>query len=200
MLKATSGIYLILNKINNKKYIGSSTNIQNRFKKHIKEIKGGYHRNLHLQNAVNKYGLDNFDFIILEKCPINELLKKEQFYIDNHNWNDLYNITKIANSGGGDVTGKEVLLINLKGKIIKKFNSGLALANYFGRKSINYRYINTSAISKKQYRVVTPEFYSKHKKIILDWKPYSVEPDSIKKNKRQIKNKLKQINELHNII
>lgn len=35
---------------------------------HKSQLDGGYHCNQHLQNAWNKYGSDNFEFIILHDC------------------------------------------------------------------------------------------------------------------------------------
>ena len=62
-----SGIYKIENKINKKKYIGSSIDILHRWENnHKKELNGNYHHNLHLQNAWRKYGAENFFFTILE--------------------------------------------------------------------------------------------------------------------------------------
>lgn len=61
------GIYKILNKINNKFYIGSSINIRKRIKEHERCLKFGIHSNKHLQSAWDKYGSNNFEFIIIEK-------------------------------------------------------------------------------------------------------------------------------------
>lgn len=61
------GIYKILNKINNKFYIGSSINIRKRIKEHERCLKLGIHDNKHLQSAWDKYGSNNFEFIIIER-------------------------------------------------------------------------------------------------------------------------------------
>lgn len=66
----TIGIYCIRNKINDKKYIGKSINIEHRFSAHravlVKTERDKKKTNRHLYNAVQKYGLDNFEFMILE--------------------------------------------------------------------------------------------------------------------------------------
>ena len=49
-------------KINNKVYIGQSIDIERRWDQH-KYGKG----NIILRNAIQKYGLDNFEFLILEE-------------------------------------------------------------------------------------------------------------------------------------
>jgi len=85
------GIYQILNIVNNKSYIGSSINCVNRLKIHKSLLKHKKHNNHYLQNSYNKYKIDNFIFKILEICNENELLAKEQYYVD---LLGAYNITK----------------------------------------------------------------------------------------------------------
>lgn len=75
------GIYCIKNLINDKIYIGQSTNIKKRWKVHTKELNCNTHCNSYLQKAWNKYGSDNFKFYVLEKCDKKELNEKEIYYI-----------------------------------------------------------------------------------------------------------------------
>ena len=91
-----SGVYKITNKINNKIYVGSSVNIKARWDDHIKMLTNSRHHNKHLQSSFNKHKLENFDFIILEICNKEELIIKEQFYIDT--LKPEYNILKTAGS------------------------------------------------------------------------------------------------------
>ena len=79
-----SGIYIFINKENNMFYIGSSYNIEMRWKDHLNKLYGNRHENSKLQNAWNKYGDKAFEFKILEAVePIKELLeKREQYYLD----------------------------------------------------------------------------------------------------------------------
>ncbi len=85
LLKNIVGIYCITNKIDGKVYIGQSTNITERFRHHKSELKYNRHKNSHLQNSWNKYGLENFEFSILEKCNIDDLDRLERFYINKYN-------------------------------------------------------------------------------------------------------------------
>jgi group I intron endonuclease len=78
----TSGVYAIVNKTNGKRYIGSSIDIPARWRSHAHKLRRGKHHSLHLQSAWNKYGSDNFDFVILEECGSEEILAREQFYLD----------------------------------------------------------------------------------------------------------------------
>ena len=76
------GIYMITNKVSNKKYIGSSRNIEQRKRTHLHKLRHGKHENAHLQNAFNKYGEENFEFSILEECLKENLAQKEKKNIE----------------------------------------------------------------------------------------------------------------------
>lgn len=52
-----SGIYAIVNSLNNKKYIGSTGTLRKRFRQHYTALSSNQHANCHLQNAVNQYDL-----------------------------------------------------------------------------------------------------------------------------------------------
>lgn len=84
------GIYYIKCLINKKVYIGSSTNIHIRFSKHLSLLKHNKHSNQYLQNSFNKYKIKNFIFGIITICNKEELLIKEQFYIDRNK--NLFNV------------------------------------------------------------------------------------------------------------
>ncbi len=77
-------IYSITNSINNKKYIGQTTNVSRRFKEHL------YNRNNHpLYNSINKYGIKNFKFEIIDNAfTLDELNNKEIYYILQYNTTD----------------------------------------------------------------------------------------------------------------
>jgi len=81
MKKTKSGIYIIENKVNGKKYIGQSVNIQSRRSKHFGELKRGTHHNGYLQNSYDKYGEENFVHYVVEYCDIDMLDEREMHYI-----------------------------------------------------------------------------------------------------------------------
>ncbi len=76
------GIYQIKNKSNQKVYIGSSINIKNRLYKHLWLLKKNKHDNIHLQNSFNEYGEDCFEFSLVENCEYDELISRENYYIN----------------------------------------------------------------------------------------------------------------------
>ncbi len=99
-----SGIYLIKNKINNKKYVGSTINFKKRWGQHISALNKNSHDNSYLQKSWNKYGMDNFEFSVIEEVIINDLLEREQYYINYYNVsnrNDGYNLLPTAGNNLG---------------------------------------------------------------------------------------------------
>jgi len=77
-----SGIYSIRNRINGKRYIGSSISIYKRWNTHRRYLRKGIHDNLHLQSSWKKYGEKNFIFEILEdNISEDSLTEKENSYI-----------------------------------------------------------------------------------------------------------------------
>lgn len=103
--KKISGIYCITNKLNEKKYIGESTNIKRRWNEHknrsIKPYKPDQFRK-ELYQDMRKYGIDNFDFKIIEECSAEDLKEREIYWINQLNtYENGYN-----NSYGGHLPCK----------------------------------------------------------------------------------------------
>ena len=89
---------MFFNLKNGNTYIGSSVKLDRRFRVHISSIASV---NLPLYNALNKYGLNNFAFVILQYCePVEDVcLGLEQSYLDLYK--PAYNILKLAGSSQG---------------------------------------------------------------------------------------------------
>lgn len=105
-LKNECGIYVVANMLNNKKYIGQSKNIKRRFMSHhIYDYKnknnGNY--NSKFYQALRKYGLSNFKVEVIENCNINELDKKEKYWIK---YFDTYKNGYNSTEGGDSISDK----------------------------------------------------------------------------------------------
>lgn len=100
-----SGIYKIENLINGKIYIGSCKDFYKRYHNHFSKLKLNKHFSKHLQSSFNKYGQENFKFQILVKCPVEYLMKMEQWFIDN--MKPAYNKRIIAERNTGIMTEEQ---------------------------------------------------------------------------------------------
>lgn len=74
------GIYKITNLINNKVYIGQSINLNERRKRHFRDMRYHRHSNSHLQNSYDKYGEENMRFEIIQECKDREELNYYETY------------------------------------------------------------------------------------------------------------------------
>lgn len=80
--KTVCGIYKITNTETQQCYIGQSVNVSDRWKQHIKcglGIEASATNKLY--QAMQKYGVWNFTFELLEECPRKDLNEKEKFWI-----------------------------------------------------------------------------------------------------------------------
>lgn len=121
-LQDGSGVYAIVNSLNGKKYIGSTGTLRKRFRQHYASLTRNCHHNRHLQNAVNKYGIDRFYFIVIERCEniADTLLLIEQKYIEE--LGD-YNICTEAGKLTGAIHKGHELSEKQRNSIIKANNS-----------------------------------------------------------------------------
>ena len=89
------GIYRWVNNLNGKTYIGSSNNLGVRFYTYY-SLRSLAKSNRPMERALLKYGFSNFSLEILEYCILENLLKREQYYLDN--LKPEYNIVETAGS------------------------------------------------------------------------------------------------------
>ena len=98
-----SGIYLIRNTITGHCYIGQARNISNRIYSHLRstylETETDYNYPLH--KAIRKYGVDNFELEVLERCSYDNLNRREQY------WISIYDSRKTGynQTNGGEQSG-----------------------------------------------------------------------------------------------
>lgn len=97
--KVKCGVYVIEQIGCQKYYIGSSKSIRSRWHQHRMSLKQGKHHSPYLQNAWTKYGEEAFEFWVVEECNRDELLIREQEYIDT--LNPVFNVCPKAGSREG---------------------------------------------------------------------------------------------------
>ena len=79
--KTACGIYIIKNIVSGRCYIGATTDLHHRLAQHRSSLERGVHQSVLLQRAYDKYGVDAFDYDVLEYCTKFQLLARERYYI-----------------------------------------------------------------------------------------------------------------------
>lgn len=103
-MNKVSGIYRI-DLGNGWFYIGSSADLEQRSYMHLYELRSLRHVNIRMQKCWNKYQI--FDFVVLELCNSEQLISREQFYLDKH-FCDKKNVNIVAFAGRPpDVTDEQ---------------------------------------------------------------------------------------------
>ena len=77
-----SGIYKIVNLMTEQVYVGSSKDMGKRLSGHYKALLANKHPSKYLQHSWNKYGERMFVAEVIEFCQIENLIVKEQYWID----------------------------------------------------------------------------------------------------------------------
>ena len=99
------GVYTITNRLNGNMYVGSSNDVGKRINTHKGNLRNNKHTNYRLQNAVDEYGLSNFDFELLVECEL-----EHQFAIECY-WynilNPIYSLTTVNPSKGSGFWSKQ---------------------------------------------------------------------------------------------
>lgn len=147
-------IYGIKNLVNNKIYIGKSTNIKIRKKSHENSFIRKQAVNIHLQRAVDKYGIENFEFIVLEEVCLENIDDKEKYWINYFkSYDEKFGYNKTMGGDGGKLTLEIKLKISKTSpnrKVIYQFDSnGNLVKKWHGVRDIE-RELNflSSTISK----------------------------------------------------
>lgn len=88
-------IYLIFNDVNDKVYVGQTIqSLNKRFNGHCCYSKTDRSVNMYIKRAIHKYGRDKFHIKLIEECPVEELSKREKYWINYYDsYNNGYNLT-----------------------------------------------------------------------------------------------------------
>lgn len=162
-------IYLWTNLINNKKYVGQTQFFYERMS--VYKRKGA---TPFLQNAINKYGIDNFDITILEKCPLDKLDEREQYWINfysSYKREDGYNICQYASTTRGyrhtEETKNKIRETRSQKEYIKPFKE---LNGMYGKHHTDEYKKMMSDFTKKQWE--NPEYRRKQSERMTGEKNY----------------------------
>ena len=98
-----SGIYKIT--FMEKEYVGSAKDVKKRINRHLSELKNNRHHNQKLQHEFNRHRVDILDYEVLEEVEIEQLIEREQYYIDHIK--PYYNICLHAGSTLGRLHSEE---------------------------------------------------------------------------------------------
>lgn len=127
-LKGRSGVYAILNTTSNRVYVGSAVDLYERYLTHLSKLRGGCHHNRYLQNAFRKHGVGAFVFQVLENVPCEDVLVREQHWMDLHPLK--YNFCQVAGSWAGNKHSTET-----KSLIAQKMGGNQNAVGSKGRKT-----------------------------------------------------------------
>lgn len=99
-------IYKITNNLNNKVYIGQTTqSLTRRFNCHCCNDTSGRGRNMYIKRAILKYGKEHFKISLIEETPIELLDDREIYWISYYNsYEEGYNLTIGGNSNRNVMT------------------------------------------------------------------------------------------------
>lgn len=162
------GIYMYENKTDKKKYIGQSINIQKRKWEHLNKKNTTSKFDKYLQ----KIGIENFNFKILEECPPELLDEREKYWIqffDTTNPKKGYNLTIGGQSqrGENNVSAKlskqqvlEIIKLLEENKLTDKEISQIYNVHFNTINNINRCYTWTSIHQYKNN--IRNEFTQKH--------------------------------------
>jgi predicted GIY-YIG superfamily endonuclease len=90
MQSLITGVYMIHNLINDKRYFGSARNCLSRMKMHQSSLRRGDHRNIPLMQEWEEFGQDAFEFILVqETATLSEARQLENELIGRYHTHDL---------------------------------------------------------------------------------------------------------------
>ena len=101
------GIYKIVNHATGQCYVGQSQRVQKRIQEHFRLLRLNKHPNQHLQNAYNKYGLDNFSGGVEIECEsVDQLDYLEESFLKGDAWFEEPSVYNIADFAKAPMRGK----------------------------------------------------------------------------------------------
>lgn len=140
-----SFIYKITNLIDNKVYIGLTTRtVEARWKEHCR------HGSQQIDDAIQMYGIENFQIETLEECDESILDDREKYWIDYYDsFKNGYN-----NTYGG--RGNNFIMTDKSDVVLQLWEDGLTINKIVEKTSLNVEtirgYLNKNGITKEQIK------------------------------------------------
>ena len=152
--KGKSGVYCLINKINDNSYIGSSINLNTRMRNYLNTafLKSKQNINMPIVKALLKYNQENFSLLILEYVEPTYLTIRETYYITKVK--PYYNVLKQGYSSLGYIHTKETkeLLSELaKNRVHSEETKGLIARALIGE---NNPFYNKSHSLESKVRII----------------------------------------------
>lgn len=82
LLLGVNGVYRITNKVDQRSYIGSSSDVGKRLRRHFSSLRAGIHHNQSLMRAWNKHGPSAFELSLMERVSTSKLQEREKVHIE----------------------------------------------------------------------------------------------------------------------
>ena len=165
-VKKVRGIYKVTNKINGKVYIGQSVDIGRRWRQHMTA-----EDDIYFHKAIQKYGVENFEWEVIEKCKKSELDERESYWIEYYDsFNKGYNCTR-----GGEGVGI--------GEDHPRWKGGISLDPEYNKKHYE--------ANKEQAKQQMKEYYETNKDKIKE-KRKGKSKQYYEANKEKIKQQMKE--------
>lgn len=128
------GIYKIFSKRTKEYYIGSSINIEKRFKRHLSQLKYKNHSNINLQKIYNMHGENDLELIIVEIIEnIKDIKNIEQKYLDHLKPSLNINL----HACGGDMISNHPNKYNIRIKQVEETRKAAKTKNMKFKRSLN---------------------------------------------------------------
>lgn len=185
-VKKVRGIYKVTNKVNGKVYIGQSVDIGRRWRTHMTAKD-----DIYFHKAIQKYGVENFEWEVIEQCKKKDLDEREIYWIEYYDsFNKGYNCTK----GGDGVSG---------GEAHPRWKGGVSSDKDYYRQ-YSKQYYETNKEQKKQYsKQHYKQYYEANKEKVKEYKEANKEKKKEydkqyrEANKEKIKQQMKEWYEAH---
>ena len=125
-IKGKSGIYMWTNKLNSKKYVGSSMDLKRRLLEYYNVNRLLNENSMPINVALLKYGYHNFSLTILDICDIDNLMSREKHFFEVYS--PEYNILKTPGSPsrGSGWKHSEATVENMRAAALKRSPETLA--------------------------------------------------------------------------